>query len=162
LRRTVIDRDKDADLTLLGRHGRGHVGAPELVGPVGGDRAVVGLRAVGMPDSGRGLEAVLAHQPADALLGGPEALVAEPGPDLGVALAVERRLGQDAPDVADEFLVRTGAEGPAPLGFGTLIDRDGPLMSPEVDAGAGQVPEAADAEQAILPPRRGGGGPPYL
>src|SRR5262249_38908836 len=42
------------------------------------------------------------------------------------------------------------------------LDGDSPLMSAEVDGGAGQVPEAADAGQAILPPGGGGGGPPYL
>ena len=68
------------------------------------------LRAVGVADPLRGLEAVLPHQPPDPLLGGPDALVPEPGPDLAVALPVERRLGQDAPDVADEFLVGAGAE----------------------------------------------------
>ena len=56
-------------------------------------------------DAPRGLEAVLAHQSPDAFLGGPDALVAEPGPDLAVALAVEGGLGQDAADVPDELLV---------------------------------------------------------
>jgi hypothetical protein len=43
-----------------------------------------------------------------------------------------------------------------------LLDGDGPLMPAEVDRGAGQVPEAADTGQAVLPPGRGGGGLPYL
>src|SRR5262245_9726090 len=36
------------------------------------------------------------------------------------------------------------------------------MIPPKVDRRAGQEPEAADAGQAILPPGRGGGGPPYL
>ena len=136
----VIDGHEDADLALLGGHGGGHVGPPELVRAVGDDGPVVGLRAVGMADPLRGLEAVLPHQPPDPLLRGPEALVAEPGPDLAVALAVERRLGEDAPDVADEFLVRAGAEWPAPLGFRALLDGDRPPLTLEVERRAGQVP----------------------
>ena len=158
----VIDGHEDADLALPGGHGGGHVGPPHLVGPLGDDGPVVGLGAVGMADPLRGLEAVLPHQPPDPLLGGPDALVAEPGPDLAVALAVERRLGQDAADVADQFLVRAGAERPTLLGFGPLLDGDGLLMALEVDRRAGQVPEAADAGQAVRPPGGGGGGLPYV
>jgi hypothetical protein len=40
----------------------------------------VGLWPMRVPDPLRGLEAVLAHQPPDALSGSPQALVAEPGP----------------------------------------------------------------------------------
>src|SRR5262249_27292195 len=106
----VIDGDEDVDLALLGGHGRGRVRAPHLVGSLSDDRPVVGLRAMGLADAIRGLEAVLAHQPAHPLLGSPDALVAEPGPDLAVAFAVERRLGQDAANIADQLLIRTGAE----------------------------------------------------
>ena len=86
----------------------------------------------------RRLQAILPHQTPDPLLGGADALVAKPGPDLAVALAVERRLGQDAADVPDQFLVRAGAERAAPPGFRPLLDGDGPLMTPEVDGGAGR------------------------
>jgi hypothetical protein len=93
----------------------------------------VDLGAVGVPDWLRGLEAVLPHEPADALLRGPDALEAEPGPDLAVTLAMERRLGEDAPDVADEFLVRSGTEWAALLGLRPFFEGDGPLMPLEVE-----------------------------
>src|SRR5215472_14178280 len=101
----VIDGHEDTDLALPGGHGRGHVRPPHLVRGLGDDRPVVGLGPVGMADALRGLVSVSPHQPSDPLLGSPDALVAEPGPDLAVAFAVERRLGQDAAYVADEFLV---------------------------------------------------------
>src|SRR5262245_24907901 len=93
---TVIDGEEDAHLALLGGQGRRHVGPPRLVGPVGEDRAVMGLGPVGMADAPGGLQALLAHEPPDPLLGGADTLEAEPCPDLAIALAVERRLGQDA------------------------------------------------------------------
>jgi hypothetical protein len=65
----------------------------------------MGLGTVRMPHSLRGLKAVLPHQPPDSLLRGPDTLIAEPSPDLAVALAVEGRLGQDAADVADQLLI---------------------------------------------------------
>ena len=98
-----------------------------------------------MADPLRGLKALLPHQPADPLLGGPDALVAEPSPDLAVALAVERRLGQDAANMVDEFLVRAGTEWAALLGLRPFCEGDGPLMPLEVERRAGQVPEATDA-----------------
>jgi uncharacterized cupin superfamily protein len=81
----------------------------------------------------------------------PDALVAELCPDLTVALAVERRLGQDAADMADEFLVRARPERAAPLGFGSLLDRDSGLRAPEVDRRSGQVPEAAVRQTRARP-----------
>src|SRR5262249_45437348 len=117
---------------------------------------------VGMADPLRGLEALLAHQPPDPLLRGPDALVAEPRPDLAVALAVEGRLGQDAPDVADQLLIWARALRATLLGLGSLLNGHALLVAVEVDRRAGQIPEAADAGQAVLPPRRWRGGPPYF
>src|SRR5689334_615765 len=102
-----------------------------------------------MPDPLRGLEALLPHQPPASLLGSPDALETEPGPDLAVTLAMERRLGEDAADVADEFLVRAGTEWAAFLGFGPFFEGDSPLLPLEVERRAGQVPGAADAGQSI-------------
>jgi hypothetical protein len=101
----VVDGHEDEDLALVGGDGRGRVGPPHLVGSLGDDRAVMGLGSMGPADPVRGLQSVLAHQPPDPLPGGADALVAQPGPDLAVALAVERRLGQEAADVPDQLLV---------------------------------------------------------
>jgi hypothetical protein len=51
-----------------------------------------------------------------------DALIAEPGPDLAVALAVERRLGQVAADVAYKLLVGATALRATPLGLALLLD----------------------------------------
>ena len=51
--------------------------------------------------------------------------------------------------MADQFLVRAGAERAAPLGFRPLLDGDGPLMPLKVHRGSGQAPEAADACQTV-------------
>jgi hypothetical protein len=112
----VIDGHEYIDLAFLGDDGGGHVRPPHLVGSFRDDGPVVGVGTVGMANPLRGLEAVGPHEPADALLRGPDALVAEAGPDLAVTLAMERRLGEDATDVADQFLVRAGTEWTAPLG----------------------------------------------
>ena len=114
-----------------------------------------------MADPLRGLQAVLPHEPADSLFRGPDALEAEPGPDFAVTLAVERRLGQDAADVAHEFLVRAGTEWAAPLGFRPFIEADGPLMPLEVERRAGQIPDAANAGQPVALSGGGGDGLAY-
>jgi hypothetical protein len=110
-----------------------------------------------MSDPVRGLKAVLHDMPPDALLGGPDALVAEPGPDLTIALAVERRVGEDAPDVSEEFLLRSGAQRTAPLGFRPVVDRKHSLMTPGIQRRSGKLPKAAEAGQALALPGGVGG-----
>ena len=111
--RAVIDRDEDRGLALAGQ-GRGQVGAPHRVDPLGADRAVVGLRAVRPADPARRQQAVLPHQPQDAALGGADAGEAQPRPDLAMALAVERAGGQQLADRLDQRLVRHRPERPRP------------------------------------------------
>ena len=91
---------------------------------LGDDRAVMGLRAVGVAAPPRGLEVVLPHQPPDPLGGGADPLTPQAGPDLAVALAMERALGQDPADVADQLLVRGRPDRATLPGHGPLIDRD--------------------------------------
>jgi hypothetical protein len=157
----VIDGHEDTDLAFLGGDGGGHIGPPEFVPTVGDDGPVVCLGTVRMPDPLRGLEAMLPHQPPDPLLGGPDALVAEPGPDLAVALAVERRLGQDAADVVDQSLVVARPLGTTPLRFGVSLNRDRPGPSPMVERRAGQVPDPTDAGQTVGLASGGGDGLAY-
>jgi len=68
---------------------------------------------------------VLPHQPPHPLGGGADALMAEPRPNLAIALAVERRLGQGSADVADQVVVGAGADRPSLAGHRPLIGRDG-------------------------------------
>jgi hypothetical protein len=71
---------------------------------------------------------------------------------------MERRLGEDAPDVADEFLIRAGTEWAAFLGFRPFFRGDGPLIALEVERRPGQIPGAADAGQPIALSCGGGDG----
>src|SRR5262249_20688724 len=100
--------------------------------------------------------------PPDPLLRGADSLVAEAGPDFAVALAVERRLGQNAADVADEFLIGARALRATPLGFESLRGGGALPVALGVDRRAARAPGAPDASKAVLPPRRGGCGPPYF
>src|SRR3954468_24486790 len=87
--RAVVDDDEHGGLSLAGP-GRGQVGAPHLVYPVGNDGAVVGAWTPRRGDARGREQAVLAHQPQDAALGGAHPGDAQPGPDLAMTLAVER------------------------------------------------------------------------
>jgi hypothetical protein len=113
LGRTVVDGDEHRGLALTGHHG-GQVGAPQEIDPLGGDRAVVGARAMRPAGTLVGQEAVLAHQPQDAAPAGADPGEAQPGPQLAIALAVERAVGQQLPDRRDQGLVRHRAERPGP------------------------------------------------
>ena len=53
----MIDGDEDRGLPLAG-HGRGQIGAPQLVDLLGPDRAIVGLGAVWPADAPRRLQRV--------------------------------------------------------------------------------------------------------
>jgi hypothetical protein len=69
----------------------------------------MGLRSMRMAFPLWGLKTVLSHQRPDSFPGGADALVSESGPDLAIALAVERRLGQASADVPGQILIRAGA-----------------------------------------------------
>src|SRR3954470_8056181 len=98
LGRAVVDGDEHRRLTLAGHH-RGQVGPPHQVDPLGRDRAVVGLGAMGSAGALVGQQAVLAREPQDAPAAGADAREAQPRPQLAVALAVEGAVGQELPDL---------------------------------------------------------------
>src|SRR6186997_900194 len=96
-------------LALAG-HDRRQVGAPHYVDPLGGDLAIMGARA---PRPARALmrqQAMLAHEPQDAAAAGADAGEAQPRPQLAVALAVERAVLQELPDLRHQVLVRHRAK----------------------------------------------------
>jgi hypothetical protein len=72
LGRAVIHGEEHRGLALAG-HDAGQVGAPHDIDPLGGDRAVVGARAVRPAGTPVGQEAVLAHQAQDAAAAGADA-----------------------------------------------------------------------------------------
>jgi hypothetical protein len=72
LGRAVIDGDEHGSLPLA-RHDRGQVGAPHRIHPLGGDRAVMGPRAVRPAGTLVRQQAVLAPEPQDAAPAGADA-----------------------------------------------------------------------------------------
>ena len=101
-RRAVVDGDEHGDLAVLDGEGGGHVGSPHGVDGLRNDRAVMVARATGAADAGRRRQAVLPHQAAHPLLRGAQARMAQPRPDLPVALAVERAVDEHLPDRLDQ------------------------------------------------------------
>ena len=140
--RGVIHRDEDRGLALAGQ-GRGQIGGPHLVDPLGADGAVVGLRAMRPPDPAWRLETMLAGQAQDAPLGGADAGEAQPCPDLPIALTVERAVGQQLADRLDQRLRRASARAGL-AGAAGLVRRIGdddtawPAMCPRPGSPAGR------------------------
>jgi len=113
----MVDGQEDG-ADSFGGPGAGGVGAPHLVGPVGRDPAVVQVRlrlsarTVGRQQVGG------PHEAQDALPGGPDARNAQASPGLAVALAQERRLLDDEPDVVRHLGVGERRLGSTPEGDG--------------------------------------------
>src|SRR5215210_6339397 len=142
----VVDRDEDARLSLGQGDGLGHVGAPHHVHRGGGDGAV--MRApLRTADPVRREQPMLAHQAANAPGGGADAGVAQAGPDLAVALAVQAR-GEDLPaDVPDQFGIGAGADRASARRTGRRRGTVRRAMA--VERGAGHAPDAGDPSEAI-------------
>ena len=105
--------------------------------------------AVRLTAAVRGLEIVLPHQPAHPLRRGPDPRDPELRPGFPVPFAMKGRGFEHAADVADQDVVRGGADRPA-----AATRRLGPRrLPPRVDAGAGTVPHTAEPLQAIRPTR---------
>jgi hypothetical protein len=115
----VVDGDEHRRLALAG-HDRGQVAAPHEVDLIGGDPAVVGSRATRATGALVGQQAVLAHQAQDPAPAGADAGKAQPGPELAVALAVERAVGQELPDHSRQVLVRHRAQRPGLSAVGCI------------------------------------------
>ena len=146
LGRAVVDGDEHRDLTMLRGEGGGHVGAPHRVYGLGDDRAVVIVRAVGPAHPARRRQAVLVHQAAHPLLGRVQAGVAQPRPDLAVALSVKGAVGEHPPDRLDQSSVRHRARRPRPLPWRR---RRGGSAAQPVDARARDAPDAADPGDTV-------------
>src|SRR5918912_1485239 len=96
-------------------------------------------------------QAVLAHQAADPPGRGADAGVAQPGPDLAVALAVQARR-QDLPaDVREQLGIGAGADRTATCRDSGGRGTDGCTMA--VDRGAGEAPDLGDLNHAVAPAR---------
>ena len=145
--RAVIDGHEDEGRPLGDRHGGRHVCAPHHVGRLGGDGPVVRLRPMRVARARRGLEVVLAHQPAHPLLRGAHPRDPQLRPGFSVALAMQRRGFEHPANVGHQDVVRGSADRPA----ATTPCRRPCRLPPRIHTGAGAVPHAADPLHAIRP-----------
>ena len=111
--RAVIDGHEDEGCPLGDGHGGRHVCAPHHVGRLGGDGPVVRLRPMRVARARRGLEVVLAHQPAHPLLRGAHPRDPQLRPGFPVALAMKRRGFEHPAKVGYQDVVRGRADRPA-------------------------------------------------
>src|SRR3954452_22510088 len=155
LGRAVVDGDEDGGLTLAGDRG-GQVGAPHHVDRRGDDRAVVAARPARRAGPRRGEQVGLPHQPRHAPPRGADAAVAQAGPDLAVALAVEGARGQHRPDRFREVGARHRPGRSRP-------PRGGRPRRPAmpVDGRARDAPDAADQGEPVRHAGGRGGRPAH-
>src|SRR3954470_5740778 len=103
----VVAGDEHPGPAVFEGDGLGHVGPPHDIHGGGGDGAV--MRAL-LPtaDAVRRQQAVLAHQAPDPPGRGADAGMAQPGPDLAVALAMQARAEDLGADVLEQRGIRAG------------------------------------------------------
>ena len=95
----------------------------------------------------RGLEVVLAHQPAHPLLRGAHSRDPQLRPGFSVALTMKRRGFEHPAKVGHQDVVRGSADRPA----ATTPCRRPCRLPPRIHTGAGAVPHAADPRHARRP-----------
>src|SRR5512135_139381 len=146
----VFDRGEDPDPAVVHGEHASAVGAPQEVGGVGDDRTLVEI-GPRLPTAMGRQEAVLTHQPEHPLAGDAEALLeAQPGPDLAVAPALERRCRQIGPDGGEQ--VGVGDRGlRAALARRRLAGLVRPRRSAGVERGPGHAPRRTHALDAVGP-----------
>jgi hypothetical protein len=101
----VVDDREHRAAPVMTRPGLGRISRPQLVRGVGGDAAVVQAPAAAADLGRRRQQAVLAHQPQHPLAAGADPAPPEPGGQLLVAFADERRLGDLAADRVQQLEV---------------------------------------------------------
>src|SRR5919202_911685 len=142
----MVDGDEDPGPAFSEGHGLGHVGAPHHVHRGGGDGAVV-RALLGTADPVWREQAVLAHQTPDPPGRGADAGIAQAGPDLAIALAMQARAEDLGADVLDQLGIGAGPDRAAAGRAGWCRGRRRRAMA--VDRGAGEVPDAGDPGQAV-------------
>src|ERR671929_1453994 len=146
----VVDGNEDPGPALSEGHGLGHVGAPHHVHRGGGDGAVMGT-LLGTADPMWREQAVLAHQAADPSGRGADAGMAQPGPDLAVALAMQARAEDLGANVLEQRGIGAGPDWTAPCRTGRRLGAGRRAVA--VHRGAGEVPDPGDPGQAVGPAR---------
>src|SRR4051812_35323981 len=142
----VVDGNEHPGPALLGSHGFGHVGAPHDIHGGGGDGAVMGA-LLGAADPMRRQQAVLAHQPPDPPGRGADAGMAQPGPDLAVALAMQTRAEDLGTNVLEQLGIRAGPDRAAARRCGRRLDAGRRAMA--VDRSPREAPDPGDPGQAV-------------
>ena len=111
----MIHHGKDPDPAVDPGPGHGGVGAPPPVGRLGDDRAVMGPRLAPATGPLWGEQASQAKQPQPPVAADLDAVLAtQPGPDLAVALAGERRGEQHLADQLEQLAVADRGCRPRP------------------------------------------------
>src|SRR3954466_254474 len=105
----VVDGNEHPGPAISDGHGLGHVGPPHGVHHRGGDGAIMGA-LLGTADPVWREQAVLTHQAADPPGRGADAGMAQPGPDLAVALAMQARAEDLGADVLEPRGIRAGTD----------------------------------------------------
>src|ERR687886_2271553 len=142
----MVDGDEDPGPAFSEGHGLGHVGAPHHVHRGGGDGAVV-RALLGTADPVWREQAVLAHQTPDPPGRGADAGIAQAGPDLAVALAMQARAEDLGADMLEQLGIGAGPDRTAAHRAGWCRGSGRRAMA--VDRGAGEVPDPGDPGQAV-------------
>src|SRR4051812_15963300 len=101
----VVDGNEHPGPPLAQGDGLGHVGAPHYVHRRGGDGAVMGAR-LGTADAVWRGQAVLTHHAPDPPGRAADPGMAQPGPDLAVALAVQARAEDLGANMLEQRVIR--------------------------------------------------------
>src|SRR4051794_33903679 len=142
----VVDGNEHPGPTFFDGHGLGHVGASHCVHRGGGDGAVVGA-LLGTTDAVRRQQAVLAHEATDPPGRGADAGMAQPGPNLAVALAMQARAKDLGANVLEQHGITAGTyRAPA---WRTGRCRGVGRRTMAVDCGTGEPPDPGDPGQAV-------------
>jgi len=141
----VVHSEEDGDGAGQGQHRRG-IRAPDLIGHVRGDAAVVGLVSACSTGVVGRRQAVGPHQAPDALLGGPDALVSEARPDLAVALTMEGRRLNDPADAVHQLFVEARPGRASPTSWRTHRLLPGQRS---IDCGPGNSPDLAGTSHGV-------------
>src|SRR6056297_275034 len=146
LARAMIHGDKHIGAPLAGGNSLGHVGAPDLVDPVGDDGARMGM-CVALDRALRREQSVFLHDPPHPPRCRPHSLRPQPRPDLAIALAGKGRGGDHGLDVELQLGVTAGALWAAPPWWARRIGgpSTGGRTTTAVDRCPGHAPDPADA-----------------
>src|SRR4051794_15817616 len=144
----VVDGDEDPGPAFSEGHGLGHVGAPHHAHRGGGDRAVV-RALLRTADPVRREQAVLAHQSSDPSGRGADAGMAQAGPDLAVALAMQARAEDLGADALEQLGIGAGPDRAAAGRTGRRFGAGRRAIA--VHRGTGEMSDAGDPGQAVGP-----------